>query len=248
MPVISHVGRNIEIVTLDSARYLVSAHTASIGTGVSEGDVTIVFPYILGRIRARTVLGELFAIGAELSMLNITVFSSQSANGEEIVRGIRDELSTASESDVPLQVQVVDDPENQQTGLVIQAVGTVYKNRIKIASSRPGDFIYALGVPKKTGDISSLDDREIAKLFCITELAGVGAIHEVMLLENQTISGVVQAICRNTGLTVDQENPDGADLDRVGDAGTCIVFTSSNRVTRNTYEGIRLFYLGRMRG
>ena len=242
----SYFGRNIEIVTLDTARYMVCANTSSMGIGVNEDDTTIVFPYILGRIKARTVLGELFAVGAELSMISITIFTDQNANGDEIVRGIRDELSTVSDINVPIQTSFIDDQDNKRTGLVIMALGTAYKNKIKVAASRSGDYIYALGTPKMTHEINSLDDQEIAKLFCISDLAGIGSVHEIMLLENQSIRDALSYLSYNTGLSYNIENPQEAPLDSTGNAGTCLVFTCAHKVRGHNYNGIGLFYIGRM--
>ena len=242
----SYTGRNIEIVTLDTARYLVCANTASTGIGINEEDSTIVFPYILGRIKARTVLGELFAVGAELSMLTITIFADQNANGEEIVRGIRDELSTTSDADLPIQTNYLEEEGNRRTGLVITALGMAYKNKIKVAASQPNDYIYALGKPKRTSEINSLDDREIAKLYCISELAAVGSVHEIMLLEDGSIRDALECISTNTGLNHRIEQTENLDLNRVGNAGTCIVFTCAHRVKNSDYDGIGLTFIGRM--
>lgn len=242
----SYTGRKIEIVTLDTARYLVCANTASTGVGINEEDSTIVFPYILGRIKARTVLGELFAVGAELSMLSITVLADHAANGEEIVRGIRDELSTTSDADLPIQTSYLDEKDNRRTGLVITAIGMAYKSKIKVAASQPGDYIYALGKPKRTSEINSLDDREIAKLYCICELAALGSVHEIMLLEEGSIRDALECISANTGLNHRMEEVEDVDPNRIGNAGTCIVFTCAHRVKNSDYDGIGLTYIGRM--
>ena len=241
-----YTGRKIELVTLDAARYLVTVTTSSLGTGINHDDDTIVFPYLLGRLKARSLVGELMSVNAELSVLSATIFLEMIPQGEEIVRGIMDELSTVYESEIPLQVHFHPHENNGKTLLVMMATGVVFKDRVKIDSSRSRDYVYALGNPKQPEEINNLDSKELAKLYCIKELASMPAVHEIIVLNGQSLLDTIDFMERNEGLCMQLSLEDETLLNKKGTGASCLLFTTKSKVKSEDYDGIALHYLGRM--
>ncbi len=241
-----YTGRKLEIVTLDAARYLVTVTTSSIGTGINHDDETIVFPYLLGRLKARSLVGELMSVNAELSVLSVTIFQEMIPQGEEIVRGIHDELSTAYETEIPLQVHFHPHDDNGKTIVVLMATGVVFKDRVKIDSTKAKDYIYALGTPKHPGEINNLDSKELAKLYCVKELAESSAIHEIIILNGQSLAQTIEYMERNEDLVLQLESKDEDFINKRGYGASCLLFSSTNKVKNEDYDGITLHYLGRM--
>ncbi|QRN86343.1 hypothetical protein JR334_03730 [Clostridia bacterium] len=241
-----YTGRKLEIVTLDAARYLVTVTTSSIGTGINHDDETIVFPYLLGRMKARSLVGELMSVNAELSVLSATIFLEMIPQGEEIVRGIHDELSTAYDTEIPLQVHFHPHADNGKTIMALMATGAVYKDRVKIDSTKSKDYVYALGNPKHAEEINNLDSKELAKLYCVKELAESPSIHEIIILNGQSIIETIEYIERNEDLVMQLETADEELINKKGYGASCLLFTSTNKVRNENYDGIALHYLGRM--
>lgn len=244
---ISYTGRKIEIITLDAARYLVTTTTSSFGVGINEGDNTIVFPYLLGRLKTRSLVGELMSINATLSVMSIIMFVEMIPYGEEIIRGIKDELSTAYDGEIPLLIHNESDEDNDKTILSMVASGVVYKEQIKVDSTLAKDFIYALGIPNSPDDITDLDSQELAKLYCIGELAMMPAIHEIFICNGQSLVQSIEYIERTIGLTFGYECQDEILLNKIGYGASCLLFSSKSRVKSQDFNGIPITYLGRMR-
>ncbi len=241
-----YTGRNLEIVTLDSVRYLVTTTTSSIGTGSNAGDDTIVFPYLLGRLKARSLVADLMSIYADLTVLTVTIFLELIPQGEEILRGIKDELSTVYQTEIPILSHFHPYAKTEQTVLVLMATGVVYKDRIKIDSTKRKDYLYALGLPKLSEEIINLDSMDLAKLYCIKELAQATSIHEIIALNGQTIAQTIDYIEKTVGLQCSLEIDNEEMLSKIGQGASCLVFSSSHKVKSADYDGIVLTYLGRM--
>lgn len=247
MDPISYRGRKIEIITLDSARYLVTTTTSSMGIGINAGDKSIVFPYLLGRLKARSLVGELMSISASLSVLSVIMFVEMVPYGEEIIRGIRDELSTAYDDEIPLLVHNQVQEDNDKTILTMVASGVVYKEQIKIDSTQRLDFIYALGLPRLPEDITDLDGPLLAKLPFIQELAHNPLIHEIYVSNGQSFLETINYMEKTMGLTLGLECEDEELLEKAGYGASSLLFSSKSRVKSQHYDGVPITYLGRMR-
>lgn len=236
----------MQVVTLDAARYLVSASVNSHGLGVNREDTAILFPYFLGRLKARALLARVLAVGAEPSVLGVTIFSESEENTQEVLRGIRDEASTVLPGELPLMLNDASREKSPATILVMTASGVVFKDRIKISSTRPGDHVYLLGTPRDIGEIRDLDGPELCRLRSVRELASSALIHEVRVVDGQSLREILadlgeltQTPCRV--LPVEEDL-----LDREGVGASGVVFSSRVPVRSRTLDGVRILEIGRM--
>lgn len=238
--------RTMQVVTLDAARYLVTASVNSHGLGINREDTAILFPYFLGRLKTRALLARILSVGAELSIFGITVFSESDENTEEVLRGVRDEASTVLPGELSLLVNDVCREKSPSTVIVMTASGVVFKDRIKISSTRPGDHVYLVGTPRSIEEISDLDGPDLCRLRSVRELAASALVHEVRVVDGQSLREILGNLQDLTQTPCRLLPAEEGFLDREGVGASGVVFSSRVPVRSRTLDGIPIREIGRM--
>lgn len=175
---------------------LVVSCDSSGGIGEKYLDKVKVKRRTVGKFLARVALMEVLSVGAKPLCLAATLAVEPNPTGEEILKGIRDELRSAGIGrQVPVLLSTEKNFRVRQTGVGVTAVALARHGSLKVACSEPGDLIVAIGIPYVGRQVllgerrrSIADVRDLLALLRsrhVHELVPVGSqgiLHEAKLL------------------------------------------------------------------
>jgi len=174
--------RDLTVIDLVGEFLLVFAVDSDGGIGPKPADVVTTTGYACGRFGTRVPLMEILASGA----FPIAAFDALSVErvplGEEIIRGVRDELrSVGFPPEFPVSGSTEDNVPTQQTGMGVVIIGLVEKSEFRPGSSMRGDHMFCVGIPKSgPADEVRLEDPDIASATTIAEVLTLKGVHDIL--------------------------------------------------------------------
>lgn len=220
-------GRDVEIVPVDESKYITIACDSCGAIGSKELDIVKVTPYIVGRLTARVVLMETAAVGAMPKTIAAAISNEPYPTGEGIIEGIKDELLSMNIQELPMAVSTEKNVPTRQTGLGITVVGVCEKSSLRVASSKSGDIVYCLGIPKVGDEIKDVDDSEIAQGKHIQELMRAGEVHDIVPVGSKGILKEAEMLAANTCCRLSLETSISIDVEKSAGPSTCLIFSCS---------------------
>lgn len=239
-------GRDIEVVFLNEAQYLVAACDSCGAIGMKELDKVKVHWSITGSFTARVALLEVLSIGAIPQMITVAISNEPKPAGEEILKGVREELKTMDLASVPMAISTEKNILTHQTGLGITVVGLCEKEKLRIGQSDPGDGVFCMGLPKVGQEVFSSDDPEIVQGNQVVKLLGYRAVHDIIPVGSQGIRGEAEALAATMGARFIQEPQCELNLDKSAGPSTCVVFTAPEDIQLSDFGVIPICKVGRL--
>ncbi|MFC1527562.1 AIR synthase related protein [Candidatus Neomarinimicrobiota bacterium] len=226
--------RDLTKIRLTNEFSLIIAVDSDGGIGSLEGDIIKCDPYQLGRFAMRVPLLELLSSGANpiaaFDMLTIPM----KGPGEEIVRGVRDELSQAGlPSDFPLSGSTEDNVPTNMTGIGTTIIGLVQNIDFRPGSSKRGDVIICVGIPKSAPvDIVLLDDIEIVNQQDILDLLRIEGVHEILPIGSKGIENEAHQLAEFSSVKFIPKVDLGININKSGGPSTCIIVSCKPEVLK----------------
>lgn len=222
--------RDLSLLEIDSSRTLVIACDSSGGIGPKAGDVVQVPAYVVGRFGARVPLMEVLAVGAEPVAIIDTLTVELEPTGEEIRRGIVEEITVLGlDPVVALNGSSEKNIPTIQTGLGITVLGLVESAKGLMWHLQAGDSLACFGRPKVGREVS-LADPEIVDLRTVTELIDSRLVREIVPVGSRGIRAEAEELARLYGLKLDWQphGPGGStpaelDLEKSAGPATCLL-------------------------
>ncbi|NHZ85111.1 MAG: hypothetical protein GWP19_04435 [Planctomycetia bacterium] len=217
--------RDLTRITLTNEYWLIIAVDSDGGIGSLEGDTIKCDPYQLGRFAMRVPLLELLSCGASplaaFDMLTIPM----KGPGEEIVRGVRDELKQAGlDDDFPLSGSTEDNIPTVMTGIGTTIIGLVHNDDFLPGGSQPGDRIVCVGIPKSApNDIVSLEDKEIVNQGDILNILKVKGVHEILPIGSKGVENEAQQMAKFSSIKLLLKKNIKISLQKSGGPSTCVI-------------------------
>lgn len=217
--------RDLTRIVLTKEYSLIIAVDSDGGIGSLEGDTIKCDPYQLGRFAMRVPLLELLSCGASplaaFDMLTIPM----KGPGEEIVRGVRDELKQAGlNSDFPLSGSTEDNVPTIMTGIGTTIVGLVHNADFRPGKSHRGDAIVCVGIPKSAPeDIVLLEDEEIVNQMDILNILKVEGVHEILPIGSKGVENEAQQMAKFSSMEFLPEENIEIFLNKSGGPSTCVI-------------------------
>lgn len=223
-----YLGRDVEVVSINQAQYLVASCDSCGAIGMKELDAYKILWAITGGLTARVALLEVLSTGAVPKVLTVAISNEPHPTGDQILEGVKDELEAAGLTTLPMAISTEKNMFTQQTGLGISAVGVAEKNQLRIGTARLGDEIFCLGLPKVGPEISNLDDPEIVQIKDIQVLLGIAGVHDIIPVGSRGIRLEAELLAStiNTRLHIDSACP--LNLDKSAGPSTCLIFSASS--------------------
>ncbi len=232
-------GRDVEVTFADGLCVVVACDSCG-AIGGKELDVIRVPPYISGRFTTRVALFEVLTTGVQPRIGTVAICNEPNPTGEEILRGVRDELNMAGVGPLPIAISCEKNMPTKQTGLGITLVGMGEVGDLRIAATKPRDNIFCLGVPKVGSEVDSPDDPEIVQAEHLRLLLKERKVHDIIPVGSQGILGEIHILATALNLSFIAANrPDlGQFLDvghnsletpnirKSGGPATCVIFTA----------------------
>ncbi|HEX3032012.1 MAG TPA: alpha-ribazole kinase [Bacillota bacterium] len=234
----------MEVVLIDSEKYLVAACDSCGGSGAKELDPVQVAPYITGRFTARVALLELVTTAAKPVMLTVTVASDPEPTGAGILQGVRDELKALDMEQLPLAVSTEKNIPTRQTGLGITAIGVCPREKLRVAATLPGDHLYCLGMPKVGSEIADPEDADMVSWQAVYDLLRSDGVHDIIPVGSRGIMGEVQLLAAQTGCLFQPLPEVTVDLHKSGGPSTCLIFSCSPPYQPRGFAPTPLYKLG----
>lgn len=220
-------GRDVEIVELNENQCLVIACDSCGAIGVKEFDLVKIEPYVVGRFTARVALMEILSVGALPKALSVAISNEPFPTGEEIIKGVKDELASIPSTSVPIAISTEKNMETKQTGLGVTAVGICNKENIRINKSNHGDFVYCLGIPKVGSEIRGASDLDIARSSDIDKLTKVHGIKDIIPVGSRGILKEIETLCSILNYKFVRDPEVSLDMNKSSGPSTCLIFTCS---------------------
>lgn len=220
-------GRDVEVVQIDSAYSIVTACDSCGGIGMKQNDAVRFHPGIVGRFTARVALMEVLSVNAIPKTISVAVSNEPYPTGDEIVKGITEELAAAALDGLPMAISTEKNIPTSQTALGITVVGICKNDAIRVARSKPGDFVYCLGIPKVGNEITGTDDTEVAKISHIKQLLKLKGVGDIVPVGSKGILAETEMLCKNTHCRFICKPEGNIDIHRSAGPSTCLVFTCS---------------------
>ncbi|HHV62616.1 MAG TPA: hypothetical protein GXX51_08270 [Firmicutes bacterium] len=194
--------RDVTIVKMRDGSALVIACDSLGGIGPKESDVVKVPGYVVGRFTARVPLMEVMAAGATPVLLVDTLSVKMHPVGLDILRGIRDEVAAAGLKELPeITGSTEENIPTVQTALGVTVIGFIPADTggLRIGSSKLHDVVVCIGVPKVGCEVR-LNDPELADPGLVSQLLGLGYIHDILPVGSRGVGYEVNVMAETAGL------------------------------------------------
>jgi hypothetical protein len=151
---------------------------------------------------ARVALMELLAIGADPITLAATLSVEPEPTGNQIIKGIRDEVRYAQLSDVQILCSSEKNAKVSQTGIGITAVGLVSPSKVKIGQCKPEDEIIAVGEPHVGQEVLVGEkNRRVADTLDVCRIRKKSFVHEIIPVGSRGILYEARAMAKGSRLS-----------------------------------------------
>jgi hypothetical protein len=227
--------RDLTLVEISDEKVLVIACDSCGSIGLKEKDVFKVPPYFTGRFTARVTMLEVMSTGAEIITLTNSVCSEMKPTGEEIIRGIKDELQDAGIPEIVLTGSTEENFPTYSTGLGVTAIGIANPKTIKVNKARQaGDgAVVVIGLPKVGSEIDLEKDEEIVKYEQLKRLLEDPCVYEIVPCGSKGIQYEAETLAKENGMKFRLcENIDIDIKKSCGPATTVIAAVNSAIVSR----------------
>jgi hypothetical protein len=192
--------RDLTLVEINDEKVLVVACDSCGSIGLKEGDVLKVPPYFTGRFTARVTILEVMSTGADIVTIADAVCCEMNPTGEDIMRGIKEELKAAEISDIVLTGSTEENFPTFSTGLGVTTIGIVDKNKIKLKNVCGSSSVIVVGIPKVGNEINLEKDEEIVRYSQLKKLLEDSSVFEIVPCGSKGIQYEAEALAEENGL------------------------------------------------
>ncbi len=243
--------RDLTALELGNGISLVVAVDSDGGIGPRENDVVKVSDYLLGRFAIRVPLMEILCCGAlPLAAFDMLTMSMEDG-GNEIVRGIRDELAEAGlPEDFPLSGSTEDNVPTTMTGVGTTVLGLVHDNDSRPGTSQADDVVLCAGLPKSgPEDEIRLDDGEIARQSQVRTLLGVDGAHDLLPVGSRGVLYEAEEMGKSAGLRFVESSEAAIDPTKSAGPSTCVLVSAQAQKIESIADAVAVpvAILGRLR-
>jgi hypothetical protein len=239
-------GRDVEVIILENSQCMVMACDSAGAIGEKELDLVNASPYLVGRLTARVALLEIISVGAIPQMLSATISNEPFPTGEQLLKGVREELQCMKLDDVLNHIAISTEKnfETKQTALGITAIGVCKPEALRISCSENQDHVYVLGLPKVGNEIQGLDDTEIIHGKNVMTLLENTSVHDMIPVGSKGILKEIELMCTNSGCRFVLDTKVKVDITKSAGPSTCMIVTITKDAELDGFEGLPIARLG----
>ena len=223
-----YLGRDVEVVSINNAQYLVASCDSCGAIGMKELDEFKISWFITGKLTTRVALLEVISTGVKPQMLTVAISNELYPTGEELLRGVNYELEFFGLKNLPSAISTEKNMLTKQTGLGISVIGVAEKNKLRIGTTQLGDYIYCLGFPKVGAELNNPEDPEIVQVKAIQVLLGISSIHDIIPVGSRGIRLEADQLASTVNSRLRIDPTCLLNLDKSAGPSTCVIITSSS--------------------
>ena len=227
MKCLGYLGRDVEVVSINTAQYLVASCDSCGAIGMKEFDALKISWFITGKLTTRVTLLEVLSTGAVPKLLTVAISNEPYPTGDELLRGVNDELESAGLKTLPMAISTEKNMPTKQTGLGISVIGVTEKNKLRIGTAQPGDKLYCLGLPKVGPELSNPEDPEIVTVKAMLALLRFSSIRDIIPVGSRGVRWEADQLAGTVNSRVRIDATCALDLDKSAGPSTCLIFSSA---------------------
>lgn len=235
-----YLGRDVEVVSINGSQYLVVACDSCGAIGMKELDAYKISWFITGKLTTRVALLEVISTGGVAQMLSVAISNEPSPTGDELIKGVKDELESAGLASLPIVISTEKNMPTQQTGLGVSVIGVAEKSNLRIGTSQPKDYVYCLGLPKVGPELSDPEDPEIVNVKSVRALIKNSWIHDIIPVGSRGIRLEAEQLAASVNTRLQVEPSCALDLGKSAGPSTCLIFSSSEVLDPNYIRELNL--------
>lgn len=225
--------RDADFIELNENQYMIIACDSCGSIGLKENDI-IEVPYsITGKYTSRVCLMEVLSLGAKPISLTVNICNEPSPTGEEVLKGIKDELKQAK-LDIPLTISTEKNMTTSMTALGITVIGIIDKNNILINRASPSDYIYSVGTPS-LGDEVLKNQGLISDIKALNSIIKLNSIKEIIPVGSSGIKGELNRLCKSQSIRMKFIDDLQVDIHKSAGPSTAMIVISEDELI-NTYD------------
>jgi hypothetical protein len=173
---------------------------------------------------ARVALMELFAVGADPISLACTLSVEPDPTGNQIIRGIKDEIWNADLHGVQILCSSEKNFEVSQTGVGVTGIGLATLPNLKIGRCKPGDEVVAIGEPHVGQEVLVGErNRRLADTRDVREIRRKSFVHEIIPVGSRGILYEAQVMAKGSKLSFRPIESGEIDLKKSAGPATVLV-------------------------
>lgn len=223
-----YLGRDVEVVSINQAQYLVASCDSCGAIGMKDLDVVKISWSITGRLTTRVALLEVLSTGAVPQMMTVAISNEPHPTGDKILEGVKVELESAGLTTLPMAISTEKNMFTQQTGLGISVIGVTEKQQLRIGTAQSGDDVYCLGLPKVGTEINNPEDSEIVQVKDILILLAIAGIHDIVPVGSKGIRTEAQQLATRVDCQLIVDPSCVLNLDKSAGPSSCLIFSSKS--------------------
>ena len=221
--------RDLVLMGLTPNEMICIACDSSGGYGSKPNDVRAASGEEVGFAVAKVPLMEVLAAGAQPRVLIDNLCVEMHPSGLPILAGIR-EACRATGYDFDISGSDETNFPTAMTGVGTTVIALLRRDLNRLASSRAGDVLVAVGTPlggsPETADYRD-SDPEVAGIQTVLDLLAIDGVHELLPVGSRGIAYECGELARTSDLVLDMVPDAPVDLQRSAGASTAVVCSTT---------------------
>ena len=215
--------RDLTLIKIDENKTMVVACDSCGSVGMKEGDSLKVNPFYTGKYTARGALLEVLCTGAEVVTVVDAICNEMKNTGEEIIRGIEEELKGAGINRVVLTGSTEENFPTVSTALGITVIGIVETEVLKVNSVRTNSIVVSIGLPKVGEEIILNNDEDIVHYSDIEILLRAKGVYEIIPVGSKGILYEARQLAKNNSIKLQIKKNVNVDINKSAGPSTVII-------------------------
>jgi hypothetical protein len=239
--------RDLTLIKIDENKTMVIACDSCGSVGMKEGDALKVAPFYTGKYTARVALLEVLCTGAEVVTVVDAICNEMKNTGEEIIKGIEEELNEAGIKQVVLTGSTEENFPTVSTALGITVIGIMETHALKVNKVRENSRVVSIGLPKVGDEIKLNNDEDIVHYSDIEILLHTEGVYEIIPVGSKGILNEACDLAKFNGMKFEIEENIQVDINKSGGPSTAIIASISNEALENISQLRNFNIIGSMK-
>ena len=238
--------RDLTLVSIDNEKTMVIACDSCGGIGLKSEDSFKCPPFQVGKHTAKVALFEVLCSGANVVCITNAVCNEMSPTGEEIIKGIKEELKLLNIDNVTLTGSTEENINTNSTAVGVTVIGMVENDKLKVNNVNCNCALISIGIPKVGNEINLDNDKEIASYEDLNMLLNIEGILEIVPVGSKGIMYECEQLAINNNLNLEINKDTTVDLYKTAGPSTVLIAAIKDNYLEEIKKMKNLNFIGRL--
>ena len=216
------------------------------GIGLKSGDSFKCPPLQVGKYTAKVALFEVLCSGADVVSITNAVCNEMNPTGEEIIKGIKEELKLLKIDNVTLTGSTEENMITNSTAVGITVIGIAENEKLKVNNVNCDCKLISIGIPKVGNEIKLDNDKEIASYEDLNILLNIEGVLEIVPVGSKGIMYECEQLAINNNLNLEVNKDITVDLYKSAGPGTVLIAAIKNNYLEEIEKMKNLTFIGKL--